>query len=117
MTLEEFSVEAELAPERPDLVLEQVAQRLDELELHPLGKPPDVVMGLDDRGGAAHGLRFDAIRKDRSLRQELHVAEPRRLILEDVDEGLAHDPPLVLGIDDSLQPLQEEIAVAKHADV
>ena len=39
--------QAELAAEGADLVLEELAQRLDELELHALGQAADVVVALD----------------------------------------------------------------------
>ena len=74
-------------------------------------------MGLDHGGRAADRLRFDSIRVDRPLRQELDSAESRGLVLEDLDEDLADDLPLGLRIDDPLQPLQEQLSVAQHADV
>ncbi len=47
----------ELGADGADLVLEQHAQRLDELELQVLGQAADVVVGLDRRrAGAAAGL-------------------------------------------------------------
>ena len=42
--------QAELGADRAHLVLEQVAQRLDQLEAHVLGEAADVVVALD-RGG------------------------------------------------------------------
>ena len=44
--------EAQLGPEAADLVLEQVAQRLEQLEAHVLRKPADIVVGLDRRARA-----------------------------------------------------------------
>src|SRR6476619_5406917 len=41
----------ELEADRADLVLEQVAQRLDQLEPHVRGQATDVVVGLDLLGG------------------------------------------------------------------
>ena len=65
------------APERPHLVLEQRAQRLDQRELQVVRQPADVVVGLDVRGaGAAAGL--DHVRVERALHQELDVAARRR---------------------------------------
>jgi hypothetical protein len=44
--------QAELQPELPHLVLEQVAKRLDEFELQVVGQAADVVVELDGGGGA-----------------------------------------------------------------
>src|SRR6202035_4399547 len=58
--------ETELGAHGAHLVLEQRAQRLDELELEILGQAADVVVGLDRRrAGAAAGL--DHIRVERAL--------------------------------------------------
>ena len=43
--------QAELDAERAHLVLEELAQRLDQLQLHPLGQAADVVVALDHREG------------------------------------------------------------------
>ena len=45
--------QAELAAERAHLVLEELAQRLDQLELHALGQAADIVVRLDGDAGAA----------------------------------------------------------------
>ena len=42
---------AEGGAELADLVLEELAQRLDELETHALGQAADVVVALDGRDG------------------------------------------------------------------
>ena len=44
--------QAELQPQPADFVLEQIAQRLDQLEAQLLGQAADVVVQLD-RGGRA----------------------------------------------------------------
>ena len=50
--------QAELAAELADLVLEQQAQRLDDLlEVHIVGQAADVVVALDDGGIAARRTR------------------------------------------------------------
>ena len=60
----------ELLADQPDLVLEQRAQRLDELELEVVGQPAHVVVGLDVRGaGAAAGLHHVGV--ERALHEEL----------------------------------------------
>ena len=64
--------QAELLADLADLVLEQRAQRLDQLELEVVGQAADVVVGLDVRGaGAAAGL--DDVRVERALDEELDL--------------------------------------------
>src|SRR5215469_10735301 len=48
MAVDHLPRQAELDSQAPYLVLEQLAQRLDELEMHALGESTDVVMRLDD---------------------------------------------------------------------
>ena len=63
--------QAELDAERAHLVLEQLAQRLDQLQVHRLRQAADVVVGLDDvRLAGARAGRLDDVRVDRALRQE-----------------------------------------------
>ena len=45
--------QSELAAEHAHLVLEQLAQGLDELHLHALREPAHIVVALDGDGGAA----------------------------------------------------------------
>src|SRR4029453_9929289 len=52
-----------------DLVLEEFAQRLEELEAHVLGQAPDIVMRLDRRGGALEGHRLDHVGIHCALRE------------------------------------------------
>ena len=76
--------QAELGADGADLVLEQRAQRLDELELQVLGQPADVVVGLDRRrAGAAAGL--DHVGVERALDEEARAARRAR--------ELARPPP------------------------
>ena len=44
MTTEHVGGDAELAPDRADLVLEEITERLDELEAELLGEAADVVV-------------------------------------------------------------------------
>ena len=62
-------------------------------------------MRLDLRGDTvltAAGL--DHVRVQRPLHEEANVAELARLLLEDPDEFLAHDLPLLLRIPDAGEP-------------
>ena len=101
---------AQLDPDRAHLVLEQLAKRLDQLEVVTLGKPAHVVVRLDLGGavaGAAAGL--DHVRVERALDEELGALESRRLLLEHPDELLADDAPLGLRVDHALEAGEEPL--------
>ena len=67
--------QAELLADQADLVLEQRAQRLDQLELEVVGQAADVVVGLDVGGaGAAAGL--DDVGVERALDEERRPCAP-----------------------------------------
>ena len=80
--------QSELGADRADLVLEERAQRLDQLELQVVGETADVVVGLDRRrAGAATGL--DHVGVERALHEE-----PRRAPAAPAPLGeLARPPP------------------------
>ena len=82
--------QAELLADAPHLVLEQQAQRLDELQLHVLGEAADVVVRLDLRGDARR-CRPTRSRPSRACPARGSAASPSfaRLLLEDADELLA----------------------------
>src|SRR3546814_20176664 len=62
----------ELEADLADLVLEQGAQGLDQLELQVVGQPTDVVVALAvGRAGAA--TRLDDVRVERALDEELDL--------------------------------------------
>ena len=82
--------QAELAAEGADLVLEELAQGLDELEVHALGEAADVVVALDGDGGAAREAdALDDVGVEGALGEELRVARGLRVVLEDLDEQAA----------------------------
>ena len=86
-------------PKLAHLVLEQLAQRLDQLHVHALGQAADVVVRLDgDRRPAGEGHRLDDVGIERALGQEVGAAELARLLVEDVDEGGADDLALLLRV-------------------
>src|SRR3546814_16300886 len=77
--------QAELAPERAHLVLEQLAQRLDQLHLHARRQAAHVVVRLDgDAGAAGEGDRLDDVGIERALRQEIRTTDLRRLLIEEI---------------------------------
>ena len=104
------------SPDQPDLVLEQRAQRLDELELEVVGQPADVVVGLDvRRAGTAAGLHDVGV--ERALDQELDPVPLRRGVaddldlrgLEDPDELAADHLALRLGVDHPGERVEEAL--------
>ena len=101
--------QAELLPHAPHLVLEERAQRLDELHGHVLGEPADVVVRLDLRGDALGAARLDHVRVERPLDEEAGLADLVRLLLEDADELLADDAALLLGLGHALEPREEAV--------
>src|SRR5262249_20467806 len=81
------------------LVLEQVAQRLDQAERQVFGQP-DVVVRLDPsrRRGSVVAGALDDVRIQRALGQEIDPAELARFLGEDANELPADNAPLFLGV-------------------
>ncbi len=98
----------ELEPDLAYLVLEQRAQRLDQLELDVLGKAADVVVRLDRRGAVA-AARLDHVRIERALDEVARVAELRGLLLEDADELIADDLALRLRLGGAREAVEEAL--------
>ena len=103
------SRQAELAAERAHLVLEQFAQRLDQLHVHALGQAADIVVRLDgDRRPAGERHALDHVRIERALREKFRATELFRFRLEDIDEELADRLALLLGIGDACERVEEK---------
>ncbi len=100
--------QSELGADLTHLVLEQAAQRLDQLELQVLREAADVVVGLDRRRARA-SARLDHVRVERSLDEEPRIAELGRLLLEDADELGSDHLALCLRIGDSGQSREEPL--------
>src|SRR5690606_32570516 len=102
MTPDHLLGEAELTADVAHLVLEQLSQRLDELEPHPRLEPAHVVVRLDRRARAAlraHAL--DDIGIERPLHEERRVlSRRRRRVLEDINKHIPDRATLLLGIID-----------------
>ena len=75
MAADERLGQAELAAERAHLVLEQLAQRLDQRELHALGQAADVVVRLDGDARALERDRLDDVRIERALGEKIGPAQ------------------------------------------
>ena len=81
-----------------------------------LRQPADVVVRLDERRHAVlAAARLDHVRVERALDEEADVAELPRLLLEDADELLADDLPLLLGVGHAGEP-REEALLRLHVD-
>ena len=122
MAIHHLPRQSELEPELAHFVLEQLAQRLQELEVQRLGQPSDVVMRLDGVRLLGLGTRgLDDVRIDRSLREPLHVAQLGGFALEHFDEQAPDDLPLLLGIGDAGKRRQEFVAridvIHAHAEI
>src|SRR5690606_9313216 len=99
MAADEAVRQAELAAERAHLVLEELAQRLDQLHVHALGQTADIVVALDGgRGGAGEGDAFDDVGIERALGEEVGAAQLLRLLLEYFYEQAADRLALLLGV-------------------
>ena len=92
------------------LVLEQLAQRLDQLELHAFGQAADVVVALDHRARSAHADALDHVRVERALHEPLDVLDLRGVLVEDLDELAADDLALLLGIGDARERVEEALS-------
>jgi hypothetical protein len=107
MAVDHLARQTERDADPAHLVLEELAQRLDELQLHALGQAADVVVRLDDvrlAGLRARGL--DDVGVDRALPQPLHVFDESGLLLEDLDEQASDDLALRLRLVDALERVE-----------
>src|SRR5439155_5276255 len=99
MTPNQLFRKPQLLPQAANFILEELFERLDQLESQFLGQPADVVMRLDCCSRAvAHGAAFDYVRIKRPLGKELRVLDALGFILEDVDKDMTDEPPLFLWI-------------------
>ena len=105
-------------PQPADFVLEQIAQRLDQLEAQVLGQPADVVVQLDRGGRAvAAAAAFDHVGIERALGQESGAFDLGGLVGEALDEGMADPPALLLRIGHAGQRRQEPVLGLDHVQI
>ena len=115
MAADERLRQAELAAKSAHLVLEQFAQRLDQLHVHALGQAADIVMALDrDRRAAGERHALDHVGIERALRQKLDrplavAGDAARLRLEHVDEQFPDRLALGLRVLDARERLDERL--------
>ena len=99
-------------------VLEQIAQRLQQFQAQLFGQAADVVVAFDDDGFFAFGAAaFDHVGVNRALGQEggafaCGVAgfEFFGFGLENIDEELADDFSLLLGVAHAFEGIEKELA-------
>ena len=99
--------QAQLGAHLADLVLEQVAQRLHQLERHVLGQAAHVVVALDVRRRLRAAL--DHVGVERALHQEPRAGVLAGHLLEHADELLADDLALALGVGDARELREEPV--------
>ena len=100
--------QTQFAPQFAHLVLEQLAQRLDELHVHALGQAADIVVRLDGDGRAAgEGHALDHVRVERALGEEGRTADLFGLGLEHLDEQSADGLALGFGVGNALESAEE----------
>ena len=118
LAADEVFRQAEFAPERAHFVLEQLAQRLDQLHVHALGQAADVVVRLDrHRRAAGERHRFDHVGIERALGEELDRAAPvggdlSCFALERLDEQPADRLALGLRLLDAVERAQKALSAA-----
>ena len=100
--------EPEREPDVANLVLEEIAQWLDELEPEVLRQSADVVMGLDlGRVVGVVRRRLDDVGVERPLGEEIDRSQSSRLLLEDADERRADAAAFLLGVDHAGERVEE----------
>src|SRR5689334_16023530 len=108
---------SQLSSNQSHFILEQLAQRLDQLQVHLLRQAAHIVMTLDDRRWTTHRDRLDHVRIQRALDQVADIAQTFRFLLEHVDENFPDPFPLLFRISHAFQRRQKQIAGANTGDV
>ena len=116
LTPDDFVGQTELGADGAHLILEQSAQRFDELELDVLGQAADVVVALDV-GRAVAAAGFDDVGVERALHEELDLLAAGAGLFEDLalgllegaDELLADDLALALRLGDACEGVEEVV--------
>ena len=102
LAIDELLGDAKLAAGLSHLVLEQEAQRLDDLlEVDAVRQAANIVVALDDGGLAEAALNDIGI--DRPLHEEIDLADLLRFGFKDTDEFLADDLALLLRLGHALE--------------
>ena len=113
LAVDDFLRESEFGADFADFVFEKLAEWFDEFEFHLLGEAADIVVALDECGGVAgDGNALDHIGVERALGEEAVVAgigffQIARGFFEDLDELVADDLALALGVGDAFEFFQK----------
>ena len=108
VTPDDIVGQAQVFADHADLVLEEVAQRLDQLEAELGGQAADVVVQLDVGGLAGRPVAgLDHVRVERALGEEPGVRDLAGLGLEHLDELVADDLALLLRVGHAGQGREE----------
>ena len=101
----------QLAAQLAHLILEQLAQGLDQPQRHPLRQAADIVVALDRNARAAgEADGFDHIGIERALRKEFRAAGFTGEFFEDVDKGRANQFSFDFRLGNALERVQENLA-------
>lgn len=102
LAIDEMLGDAKLAASLSHLVLEQEAQRLDDLlEVDAVRQAANIVVALDDGGFTETAL--DDVGINRPLHEEIDLADLLRFGFKDTDEFLADDLALLLRLGHALE--------------
>jgi len=108
MTLDDGRGQAELQTDFAHLVFEQLAQRLQQFELHARRQAADIVMRFNHpRRAVRVAGRLDDIRVDGALREMLGGVDSLGFRLEDFHEQIADALAFAFRVCDALQAFQK----------
>ena len=118
MAEHELARQAERDAELAHFVLEELSQRLEQLEMQRFRQPAHVVVRLDRMRFLRLGSgRFDHVGIDRSLREPSGAGDFLRLGLEDVHELAPDDLALLLRVGHAGERSQERVARVHAVDL
>ena len=110
--------QAERQAQLAHFVLEQIAQRFEQAQVHALRQAADVVVGLDDpRLARGPGRGLDHVWIDRALGEPARVVDLRGFALEDVHERGADGLALGFGLGHAGKYGQKALAGIDHAQL
>src|SRR5690606_21315484 len=104
MAANEYFGQTKLAAKFADFILEQFAQRFDQLHIHAFGKTADIMMRFDcDARPPGKADTFDHVGVECALREEIRTADFFGFNFKDINEGLANEFALLFGVRLALQ--------------
>src|SRR5215208_576798 len=98
-------------------VLEQLAQRFDQFQIHLLRQTADIVMTLNHSRWTTHGNRLDHVRIKCALDKVTNVAQLSCLFFKDINEHFPDPFSLLFRISDTCKGRKKEISGANACDV